>query len=150
MTTPSGVSKGLVPQVSVARRTAHAVLRSRLQARTLSHDSGRRRGISGRTTSRVGVGLDVMGGDRVRSWGGGGDWLCVPGLAPDFEDGGDVAEEDARHLAPLVHLSDTGCPLLMVDRNFMEREAVAMGARYELPPEAFFHFAEFACHDFGD
>lgn len=40
--------------------------------------------------------------------GSGGEWRCVSGLVPDGEDGGNVTEEDAGHLAPLVHLRHSG------------------------------------------
>ena len=72
------------------------------------------------------------------------------GLAPDFEDCGYVAEEDAGHLAPFINLGDAGGTLLMFDRDFVEREPVAMRARDEFPPEAFLHFAEFLRHDLSD
>ena len=73
--------------------------------------------------------------------------LC---LVADGEDGGDVFEEDAGHLAPLVYLSDSGAAQLMVDGDFAESEAVAVCAGDELPPEAFFHLAELTGHDLGD
>jgi len=61
-----------------------------------------------------------------------------------------VAEEDAGHLAPLVDLGDAGRALLMFDRDLVEREAVAVRPRHELPPETFLHLAEFLGHDLGD
>jgi len=74
----------------------------------------------------------------------------MAGLAPDFENRGDVAEEDAGHLAPLVDLGDAGGALLVLDGDLVKCEAMAMRARHEFPPEAFLHFAEFLRHDLGD
>lgn len=89
--------------------------------------------------------LSVTAFDRCRRGG-----LRISRLAPDFEDGGYVTEENARHLAPLVDLRDSGRAQLMTDRDFVESEAVAMRPRNELPPESFFHLAEFTAHDLGD
>jgi len=67
----------------------------------------------------------------------------APCLKPDLEKRQEMAAKDTRHLAELVNLSRAARSQAMIDRQFVDGEAVTMKTSDKLPPKSLLHRTNF-------